>query len=429
MKIPATRSTKISFIFILLYLACSSPPKDQITLRFAYPSSGDKFFQLMSSVISEFEALHPGITIKQHVMDGEIYQDFGLLTLFQSGQPPDLYGQWGGWLVERDAKFGFAADLTEVLDSLKFQGQPWRERFLSPAWSGMLYNNRNFGIPTSIGITNVIWYNQTIFQQFDLQPPDKWESLLQICQKLRQHQVVPISQGNRTVWPMGNWAAHVVSRIAGEQVYRDVMRLKPGSRFLNPDFVRALQLFENMSRKGYFNPGINGRSELEGMMLFLNGHSAMHPIGSWLVGQAIDEGINLSYDAFNTPHIPGGKGDSTSIVGVTFGYLISQKTPHFELAAQFLEYLTRPEIQKRFVARGTLSSVKGAVTAEKTDPHLQKIMDLIQQARVVVPPPDTGFKLDISDAFYDAVALVVGGQMTAEDALKQADRVVRRWRQ
>jgi raffinose/stachyose/melibiose transport system substrate-binding protein len=414
---------------IMVCLSCSPKSDRQIILRFAYPTSGDKFFQLMCSVIAEFEELHPGVTIKQHVMDSEIYQDFGLLTLFQSGQPPDLYGQWGGWLVGRDAKFGFAADLTTVLDTLKFQGRPWRERFLSPAWSGMLYESRNFGIPTSIGITNVLWFNQTIFQRFKLQPPHSWAALEAICQTLLAHGVTPISQGNRTVWPMGNWAAHVVSRVAGEQAYWDVMTLKPGTRFFNSDFVRALTLFEKMFRKNYFNPGMNGRSELEGMMLFLNGRSAMHPIGSWLVGQALDEGATLAYDAFNTPHIPGGKGDSTSIVGVTFGYLISRQTPHFEWAARFLEYLTRPEIQQRFVERGTLSSIKGAVAEDDAEPHLQKIMQMIHQARVVVPPPDTGFKLDISDAFYDAIALVVGGQMTAEEALKQADQVVRRWRE
>jgi len=349
-KIPAEKSSQILLlVLILLTLTCTSKPEPQIVLRFAYPTSGDKFFQLMQSVIAEFEELHSGVTIKQHVMDGEIYQDFGLLTLFQSGQPPDLYGQWGGWLVQRDATFGFAADLTEVLDTLRVAGRPWRERFLLPAWSGMLAEGRNFGIPTSIGISNVIWYNLTLFQQLNLQPPATWEALEQVCQTLLANGVVPISQGNRTVWPMGNWAAHVVSRVAGEQAYLDVMQLKPGTCFANPDFIRALQLFENLARQNFFNPGMNGRSELEGMMQFLNGHSAMHPIGSWLVSQAIDENVTLAYDALNTPLVFPGKGDSTSILGVTFGYLISRRTPHFDLAARFLEYLTRPEIQKRFV--------------------------------------------------------------------------------
>lgn len=430
MKIPAIKNSQILFFFlILLSLTCTPKPESQIVLRFAYPASGDQFFQLMQSVIGEFEKLHPGVTIKQHVMDSEIYQDFGLLTLFQSGQPPDLYGQWGGWLVQRDATFGFAADLTVVLDTMILDGHSWRERFLPPAWSGMLADNRNFGIPTSIGISNVLWYNQTIFQHFNLSPPATWEALEQVCRALLANGVVPISQGNRTVWPMGNWAAHVVSRVAGEQAYLDVMQLKPGTCFANPDFIRALQLFENLARQNFFNPGMNGRSELEGMMQFLNGHSAMHPIGSWLVGQAIDENVTLAYDALNTPLVFAGKGDSTSILGVTFGYLISRRTPHFDLAARFLEYLTRPEIQKRFVERGTLSSIKGAVIESEAEPHLQKIMQMIQQARVVVPPPDTGFKLDISDAFYDAVARVVGGQTTAEAALLQADQVVRRWRE
>ena len=382
----------------------------------------------MSAVIDEFEATHPAVTIKQNVMNGDIYEDFGLLTLFQGGEPPDLYGQWGGWLVKRDAEFGFAADLTSALDSLTYNGQPWRERFLPAAWSGMVYNGRNYGITTSISVTNAIWYNVDYFQKYHLKAPENWDEFIDICQLLKSNGLVPISQGNKTVWPMGNWAAHVASRVAGEQLYHDVLSLKPGTCFANPDFIRAIGLFESMARQNIFNPGMTGRSDLEGMMYFLNGHSAMHPIGSWLINRAIDEEVQLNYDAFNTPLIAEGKGDQTSIIGVTFGYLIGKETRHFDLAAAFLEYLTRPDVQRRFVELGSLCSVRGAVDTSNVDPHVKKMIQMVANAGVIVPPPDTGFKLDVADAFNDAVALVVGGEMTAEAALKQADRIVRRLR-
>ncbi|MBN1350311.1 extracellular solute-binding protein [candidate division KSB1 bacterium] len=420
---------KYLIFIIIILLNCANHETAQTVLNFAYPTPGDRYFKLMSEVIDEFETLHPGVEIRQNVMHGDIYQDFGLLTLFQSGQAPDLYGQWGGWLVRRDAKFGFAADITEALDSLSYNGQPWRERFMPAAWSGMTYEGRNFAVATSVSVTNAIWYNKDMFDKFNLREPRNWEEFMHICRTLKSNGIVPISQGNKGVWPMGNWVAHVVSRVSGEAAFNDVMTLEDGTCFANPDFIRAFGLFEEMAQQEFFNPGMSGRSDLEGMMYFLNGHSAMHPIGSWLINRAIDEAARLNYDAFNTPRIPDSKGDSTSIIGVTFGYLVGKNTQHFDLAVEFLEYLTRPEIQKRFVDIGSLCSVKEAIDALNVEPHIRRMTRMVQQANVIVPPPDTGFKLDVSDAFNDAVALVVGGEMDAARALEQADRVVRRLRQ
>jgi len=261
-----------------------------------------------------------------------------------------------------------------------------------------------------------------------LAAPKTWDQFIAACETLKSNGITPVCQGNKAVWPIGNWAAHVASRVAGEAQYRDVMTLAPGARFENPDFIRAFRLFEDMAGQNYFNPGMSGRSDLEGMMVFLNGHSAMHPIGSWLINRAIDEQATLDYDVFNTPAIAEGKGDSTSIIGVTFGYLIGKQSRYADLAAEFLEYLTRPAVQQRFVAIGSLCSVRGVAESAPLDPHLKKMFRLIDHARTIVQPPDTGFKLDIADAFNDAAALVAGGQMTAVDALRQADRVVRRFR-
>src|SRR5690606_39872334 len=58
----------------------------------------------------------PIFTVRQIVQDDDLYQDAGLITLLQSNDPPDIYFQWGGALVARDAAAGYSADLSEALD-------------------------------------------------------------------------------------------------------------------------------------------------------------------------------------------------------------------------------------------------------------------------------------------------------------------------
>jgi len=410
----------------LLTFTCQSESSKK-TLLFARPTTSPAAEKLLQQVVTEFEAqpCFSGIKIKTNTMDDDVYENIGLLSLFASGNPPDIYGQWGGWLVGRDVRSNYAADLTEVLNS-----SSWRERFRSIAWSGTDYEGRTYLIPTSIDVTTVLWYNKDILSKYHLSPPTTWEEFFNLCSVLKRHGVTPIGSGNRGLWPLGNWAAHIVSRVAGEKKYHDVFTLAPHARFADKDIVKALDLLGALAAAGYFNEGVNGRNDTEGMMFFLNAQAAMHPIGSWLINEALTEAPTLNYGAFNTPVIPEGKGDQKSIIGVVYGYMVGKSTRHFQEAAAFLNYLTSVEVQKRFADIGVFSSIKGTIDSplridkEKMNPHLQKMIEMIESTQTIVPPPDTGFNKEVAAAFYDAVALVIGRQATAQEALEKADKAV-----
>jgi len=399
----------------------SGGTQPQVVLQFAHSTTGDPEKAEIDRTVAEFEALHPNIRIKQTVIETNVYETIGLKSLFSGGTPPDIYFQWGKHLVGQYQEAGYAADLTDELE----KGN-WKDRFDPTVWLSASYRDRVYLVPTSIDLSSVIWYNKTIFEQEGLEPPATWTEFVAVCKTLKDNGIVPICFGNKDLWPVANWAGHLISRVAGEQLYDNVLRLKPGTKFANEAFVTGLGMIEKMARDGYFNEGLNGMSDMEAIMLFFQGRAAMHPIGGWIINHAKKAAPDgFEYDAFKMPAIEGGAGDQTSILRLSSGYMVYRDTKHFDEAVEFLRYMTSLEVAERFVSRcGTFTSLRDVITEETADPHLLSLVAIYRSANAAVTGPDVGYDRAKMLPFMDAVSLVIGGQKTAREALEQCDRAV-----
>jgi ABC-type glycerol-3-phosphate transport system substrate-binding protein len=411
---------------LLLSSSCGRSPErsesEQVVLRFAHNTTGGKSKGILDDVCREFGERNPGVRVQQIVIEDEEYQDIGLIKLFSGGNPPDVYFQWGGWLVERDVAAGRAADLTDYLDQ-----DGWKEEFDSIVWPSAMVGDRIYMIPDASWVTTVLWYNLEVFRSLHLEVPKTWAEFVAVCRKAKAAGKIPITAGNNEKWPLGNWAGHIVSRVAGEDLYRKTLQLAPGTSFAHPDFIRALSLLEDLAKERFFNEGVIGLSTLEGQMPFRTGEALFHPVGSWITDRLLDEDPDLEYDFFNTPQIPDGKGNQNSILWLSTGYMVYRDSPRKDLAVRFLRYHASPEVQRRYVAIGVCSSIKAGFEGG-VEPHLAKIRALVESATVTVPPGDTGFPVEVAGHFYDAVSNVVGGLASSAEALRKCDERVARLR-
>jgi ABC-type glycerol-3-phosphate transport system substrate-binding protein len=164
----------------------------QTELRITHATTGGSEKQVLDRIIADFEAANPDIKVVQIPYDDDIYSDTGLITQLQGTVVPDIYFQWAGFPVQRDAQAGYAMDLTEALAT-----DGWKDTFLPSVWTegaGTLYQGRPYMIPTSLDVTNTIWYNQAIFEENGLTPPATWDELIAVVEKLNAAGEIPIIQ-------------------------------------------------------------------------------------------------------------------------------------------------------------------------------------------------------------------------------------------
>lgn len=415
------RSTAVG-LALLTGMAAAAPAWAETELRITHSMTGGSVRDAFDIIVDKFEAANPDITINQIVFDDDLYSDTGLITQLQSNDVPDVYFQWGGFPVRRDAEAGYAMDLTDAMAT-----DGWGESFVAASTSpgaGAMVDGVPYLVPISLDLTNTIWFNEGIFAEYGLTPPETWDEFVALTATLAAAGEVPIIEGNNELWPLGNWASHIASRVVPVDEYDAAFRVE--SPFNTAGWLRALELVDELQEAGAFNRDLQGLGADPAMAAFFQGVAAMHPIGSWLVSSAGDLGDeDFAYSQFDTPMIDPDHPLSTSVIGALTGFIVHDQSEHQDEAITFLRYFTSAEAQTVWIEVGAnLSPVVGVNDMAEMGPVTRSVADLMSTAGSIVPPPDNTYPVPIAEAWYQAAAFVANGDKSPQEALNWLDETV-----
>lgn len=399
----------------LILTGCSAGggSSDENVLRVAMGSPGEAQIRVWDDVAAQFEAANPDVTVEMNYQNDDLYQTIGLPNLLNGRNAPDIYFEWAGARLEQRAADGFAADLTEAVTTGPIAGL-----FDDEVFTSLTVDDAVVMVPHAADVTNVLWYNEDIFAENGLTPPTTWDELLATCDALDAEGIIPIASGNKDLWAAGNWLAHLTSRVVGEDVYSSA--LSGETDFDTPEWVEAFGYVKELADHNCVNESANAVDDNEGAQLFFQGKAAMHAIGSWLVSWAIDEAPELNFDYVNLPSMPG-EGNQNSVIGVVTGYVVNAKSSHQDLAAEFLALLNSDENVQAFIGAELTPMALSASDGEEVDSRSAELLDMLETAPAIVLPPDNGYDLETANALYAALAEVLGGQSSPEDAVAGID--------
>ncbi len=390
-------------------LTACAPAGDDKVIRVAMGSPGEAQIRVWDAAAAEFAEENPGWTVEMNYQDDDQYQTIGLPNLLNGRNAPDIYFEWVGSRLETRTADGFAADITEYVEDGPLTGLLDESAYAPATVDGGIRL-----VPHIADVTNVLWYNEDIFAEQGLTPPTTWEELLDTCDALDAAGIIPIASGNKDLWAAGNWLGHLVSRVVGEDVYDSA--LKGETSFDTPEWVEAFGYVQELADHNCVNESANAIDDNEGAQLFFQGQAAMHAIGSWLVSWAIDEAPDLNFDFVNLPEMPGA-GDQQSVIGVVTGYVVNAKSTKIEKAVEFLALVNNEANVTAFIEAEAIPLALSAANSDAIDERTLRLNSLLADSGTVINPPDTGYDLGTAEAFYAALAAVLGGQATPEDAV------------
>ncbi|MFN8079841.1 MAG: extracellular solute-binding protein [Kineosporiaceae bacterium] len=419
MKLTWKRALGVGAVLALALTGCSSgggsgsasgsakagPP----VLRVAMGSPGEAQIKVWDAIARQFETEHAGVKVEMNYQDDDLYQTIGLPNLLNGRNAPDIYFEWVGHRLETRVKDGFAADLSAYATKA-----PLSQTFTPAQLDLGKVGGKQYLIPHTSDVTNVLWFNKKLLADAGVTPPTTWDELLAACDTLNGKGITPIASGNKDLWAAGNFLAHLSSRIVGEQAYDAALSGSAG--FDAATWKPALDAVVQLKDHKCVNPSANAITDNEGAQLFFRGKAAMHPIGSWLVSWALDEAPKLDFDYVNLPSFTGGKGNQDSVIAVTTGHVVNAKSANIDLAVAFLALVNSPTFVDQFVKAET-TPIVSIGKGSPVDARSTRLSELTAKAPVVVNPPDTGYDLKRAEAFYRAVAEVLGGKATPDQAL------------
>ncbi|MBX3099921.1 MAG: extracellular solute-binding protein [Salinibacterium sp.] len=410
----AVAAAAIGVTVVLTVSGCAPASNSDVVIRIAMGASGDAVDSNFDTLKDQYETLYPDRKVEIIVQEDDVYQTTGLSTLLSSREAPDAYFEWSGPRMRNHVADGDGADLSEYLAGDAFAG-----RFDEGAFTGMDVDGSGiYMVPWTGDVTDVIWYNKTIFKDLGLEVPQTWDEFMAVCAAIKKSGVTPIVEGNKDQWTVGNWASHISSRVIGEDVYADTMN---GDAPMNsPAMVEAMTYLADIASNGYINDSVNALPDDEANTQFFLGRAAMIVIGSWLMADAVTDAEGLDFGYFNTPALDGA-GDQASVLGISTGFMVNAKSSHIAETMDFLALVASADGTKLWAQAGLAPMTVNPFDGVDADERTVSLATLMSTAPTVVAPSDSGYNIEVAAAFYDAVANIIGGG-NVQDALDTAQK-------
>jgi len=383
---------------------------------------------LLEEAIGRYEAENPGVTIEVRAVPfGNLLSTLRSQAASPSG--PTIAGIYELWLPELVAN-GVAAPIPEELAADVTDNWP------AGLVGSVSVDGTVYGYPNEVNLY-ALNYNTRLFAEAGLEgPPTTWEELEEYAAALtKKDGNVTVQQGFGIInsWDSGvvhPWLSLVYSN--GGALIRD------GEAVLDePAALEAAQLYERLIAAGYTDPSMataNASTTGPYLQHFANGQTAMIVMANWWQS-ALRDSMGEAFDDIATAPIPvGPNGDGPHPVSYAWLTIVNANASEEQRAAawDFLAWLNGPDSgQDGSSAMGDILMSMGILPSRTSDVEAHQdalatpfLEGYVSQLGNAVPFPTLIGGAEATVAVQQALEAMEVGQLTAEEAMQQADRDV-----
>ncbi|WP_304454852.1 ABC transporter substrate-binding protein [Nocardiopsis sp. YSL2] len=300
---------------------------------------------------------------------GDNYEE-RLRTAMGSSEQPDVFFNWGAGSIQPYVD----QDMLMPLDDLLAEDPELADAFIPSILEAGKVDGVQYGIPLRGTQPVILFYNEAVFEDVGVEPPQTWEDILDLVDAFDEAGVTPFALAGADPWTEQMWLQYLVDRIGGPEVFE---RIHGGDMegWRDPAVLEAAETVQDLVERGAFGDAYASVSYTEGgaSTLLSEGRAAMHLMGSWEYSTHLDQDRafaedDLGYTVF--PPVPGGEGDPANVVGnPTNFFSVTADTDHPEQAREFLGHTSREEYVADMVANGEVPTTTNAEAAVADSPN------------------------------------------------------------
>ncbi|AKO93080.1 ABC transporter substrate-binding protein [Priestia filamentosa] len=404
--------------FALLLGGCSSKEttsesedgKTVLTFFHRWPKEPEKTY--FNDVVKEFEKQHPDIKIKTEAVLNDSYKD-KIKVMTGTNNPPDIYFSWSDEFARQFVRGNKALDLTSYYE----KDAKWSSQLVQSQVKPYTVDQKIYGVPVTMD-GKMFFYNKSIFEKLNLQPPTTWDELINVLKVLKKNGYTPLQFGSQDTWTISHYVGTLNQRIVKEDVLAKDYKNETG-KFTDKGYIQALEKFEELTP--YFNKNTNSIDHEYARQQFSNGKAAM--IFAETAEIKLFGPIKFELGMFNFPKVEDGKGNQTNLTGAPEGFMISSKTKHPKEAMEFLKFLASKDMGEKLVKDvGKYSAVQNTANSENTTPEQLDAVDNILKAEEMAPWFDMAIDSRIADAYLTGTQLMLNGDKTPKQVMKDVQK-------
>ncbi len=239
--------------------------------------------------IAEFEAAHPEIDIQWEAFENESYKTKLKAAMNDPETLPDIFFTWSG---------AFLGDFVEAgnVYCLDVAYAPYADQLPEVMLSNASYDGHHYSVPYNYNIV-------TLFANMDLlakagwdHVPTTYDDLIACCDALVAEGIVPFGCAGKEGWCVTEYVEPMIEKTIGYEKWNDILTGKES--WNDPAIATAVDAFQEMINKGYFDPNGAALGNDETKANFIAGKTAFYQNGSWNCGEINDQVPNAQVALF-----------------------------------------------------------------------------------------------------------------------------------
>lgn len=406
----------LAFCMVLALVACSAKPstsekpanepaKDAQTVLklWCIATESDANRPAYEKAIAEFETAHPDIKIEWEAFENESYKTKIQVAMNDPDTLPDIFFTWSGAFL---GDFVEAGNVMRLDDAYK----PFANELPEVMLSNSTYNGGHYAVPLTYNIV-------TLFANMDLlaeagwnHVPETYEDLIACCDALVAKGIVPFGCAGKEGWCVTEYVEPMIEKTIG---YEKLNKIFTGAESWNdPAIADAVNKFQEMINKGYFDPNGAALGNDEVKANFIAGKTAFYQNGSWNCGEINDAAGNFKVALF--PVLDTEKATYGQVIGGPSDSLaVSAKANPIAASAAF--ELGRSICHYAYLAGSGLPAWTPDYDTSAVKPLVSDVAAIVAAADGMVLFGDTAMNAERKGIYLDYIDQVYGCAVTGEE--------------
>jgi multiple sugar transport system substrate-binding protein len=374
-------------------------------------------------VAREIERAHPGVRVRITWYDSQGLV-VALKTSLPAGQGPDVFyieTDWSDLITD-----GYVLPLDGLIDWGNIY--PWARK----AW---IRDGKTWAVPQEV-YTDELYYNKALLTKlgFTLPPNGQFSQaqFLDLVKKARAAGITPIAQG---VGDRNYPGAYILTQALLHKLgLEDYARLFNGQlSFQDPRVVAVFQWVKELVDAGAYPKNFMTLKLAESHFYFYQRPGAvMLPMGSWYTGRAfvpVEEGgqpEDFPLGIMQFPAMDDGACNECKVRAVGSSFAINAASPHRQLAAEYLNAMSRPEIGTLWIDTVHLQTAviaEGSPGRSKYPGYYKELMVRQQGAKYFDMDPSDFLEGQCLDTYVQVInSSFPGGLLSVDEAIRLMNR-------
>ena len=324
------------------------------------------------------EAAHPGVHVKITWYEKNPMLA-ALKTALPAGQGPDVFYVEPDWTEYVDA--GYLAPLDDLVNWNNIE--PWARA----VW---VHNGKTYGVPQE-AYTNELYYNKALLKKLGVELPANAQftqaQFLDLIKKAKAAGITPIAQGvGDRPYPGAYVVGEALLRKLGKDDYKKLWTGKLS--FEDPRVIAILKWTKELVDAGAYPKNFMTLKLGESHYYFYSNPGALIlPMGSWYTGRAfvpVDKGgqpADFPLGIMQYPAMDGGACNKCKTSGIGASFAINAASKHKDIAAEFLNAMSTPEMGKMWIETVYLQTGIKADVKSFSGPHAAYFTELMERQK------------------------------------------------